>query len=99
MAEREVFWNISCHWLFYFLAALSVLIFIGGCYRNIYIWLKGWPSEGKADASTIIKAVLKDIAANAKVFGGDLFGGLTHVFIMWGFIVLFIGTAMSAFDD
>ncbi|MBW2596572.1 MAG: respiratory nitrate reductase subunit gamma, partial [Deltaproteobacteria bacterium] len=37
--------------------------------------------------------------ANAKIFMEDLFGGVAHIFIMWGFIVLFIGTAMTALDD
>ena len=99
MAEREIFWNINYHWLFYFLAALSVLIFIGGCYRNIYVWFKGWPSKGTASLSNIFSVALKDILGNAKIFPGDIFGGLTHIFIMWGFIVLFLGTVLSAFDD
>ncbi|MBN2467515.1 MAG: 4Fe-4S dicluster domain-containing protein [Deltaproteobacteria bacterium] len=99
MAEREVFWNISNHWLFYFLSAVAMLIFIGGCYRNIYTWFKGWPFEGRPDAGAVVGALVKNVFGNAKIFLDDIFGGLTHVFIMWGFFVLFVGTAMSAFDD
>jgi len=99
MAEREVFWNISYHWLFYSLAALSVLIFVGGCYRNISVWFKGWPGNGTANASVIFQAVIKDVLGNRKIFLGDVLGGLMHLFIMWGFVVLFIGTCIVAFDD
>ena len=99
MAEREIFWNISCRWFFYFLSALSVLVFIGGCYRNMRVWFKGWCSKGNPDISAVFKVVLKDILGNAKIFRGDIFGGLMHIFIMWGFIILFLGTVFSAFDD
>jgi Fe-S oxidoreductase/nitrate reductase gamma subunit len=99
MAEREVFWNISHHGVFYLLAAFSVVIFLGGCYRNIWVWLQGWPSTNKLDLSQIFSATLKQILGNAKVFSGDLFGGLMHIFIMWGFFVLFLGTVSSAFND
>jgi len=99
MATREVFWNIGSHWLFYSLAALAVLIFLGGCYRNVYVWLKGWPSKGTLEVSTIVSAAFKDIAGNRKILLGDLLGGLMHLGIMWGFVVLFIGTVLLAFHD
>ena len=99
MAEREVFWNISYHGVFYLLAFFAVVIFFAGCYRNIWVWLQGWPSANKLDFSRIFSATLKQILGNVKVFSGDLFGGLTHLFIMWGFFVLLLGTGLSAFND
>lgn len=99
MAEREVFWNISYHWLFYSLSALAVLIFIGGCYRNISTWFKGWSINESVNFSSIFRTVLKDIVGNAKILSGDIVGGLMHLFIMWGFIILFLGTVLSSFDD
>ncbi|MFH0811766.1 MAG: (Fe-S)-binding protein [Pseudomonadota bacterium] len=96
MAEREVFWNIAHTWLFYVLAALSVFVFIAGCYRNLYAWFTGWPIQGTANWPLIFRRVLKDVFGNVKIFLGDLFGGLTHLFIMWGFFVLFLGTVLLA---
>lgn len=99
MAEREVFWNISYHWLFYMLAAIAVLVFLVGCYRSLYIWSQGWSSRRAVSGSQVVLTALRDIAGNAKILRGDLFGGLMHLFIMWGFFVLFLGTVLSAFDD
>jgi Fe-S oxidoreductase/nitrate reductase gamma subunit len=99
MAERIVFWNISHHWIFYLMAFLSMVVFICGCYLNIRIWFQGWSGGNKLDISRIISAPLKRILGNSKIFSGDLFGGITHMFIMWGFFVLFVGTSMSAFND
>lgn len=96
MAEREVFWNIHYTWIFYTLAAVSTLIFLGGCYRHMAVWFKGWPTQGTANPAEIVKAVLKNVLGNARIFTGDLFGGLTHMAIMWGFFVLFLGTVVLA---
>jgi len=99
MPEREVFWNISHHWFFYLLAFLSVLVFFGGCYRSLWIWRKGRPLSGNPLFGSILGGILKDILGNAKIFSGDFFGGLMHLFIMWGFLALFLGTVLSAFDE
>ena len=99
MAEREVFWNICCHWLFYTLAAVSVIVFIVGCYRHVYVWLQGWPSQKTLNASLVAKAVLRQAFGNSKIVRGDAVGGIMHLFIMWGFFTLFLGTVLLAFDD
>ncbi len=91
---RQVFWNVSLVWLFYTLSALAVLAFATGAYRNVSIWLKGWTGERLKNVSQSLSRVLTDGALNRKIFRGDFAAGIMHLCIMWGFIVLFIGTVL-----
>ena len=99
MAEREVFWNISSHWLFYVLAAFSVIVFFAGCFRHVFVWRSGRPGSGTVDLSVLIRALPSKVLGNVKIFRDDWFGGAMHLFVMWGFVVLFAGTVLSAVDD
>jgi len=93
---REVFWNIRGSALFYALAAVSVLVFLSGLYLRARHWKSGW-SERRIGGTDIAKIVRKAIITTG-IFSGDPLGGVTHIFIMWGFIVLFLGTALSTID-
>ena len=95
---RVHFWNIDSIWLFYVLAALSALVFLIGCYFHVSIWLAGI-KRGKLILNTEgIINLLKDGVLGRRIFRGDLFAGLMHIFIMWGFIGLFLGTVLSTTD-
>ena len=93
---REVFWNIGYHYVFYLLAALATGIFLYGLLRRWLFWRSGW--REKLDGGFDLGLVLRRIFLNTSIFKGDLLGGITHVCIMWGFIVLFFGTALSTLD-
>ena len=95
---RIHFWEISPIWLFYILAALSVVIFIIGLYFHASIWLAGIKRDRfKLSAAGIIN-LLKDGLLGSRIFKSDLTAGLMHIFIMWGFIGLFVGTVLSTTD-
>ncbi|HPD61612.1 MAG TPA: heterodisulfide reductase-related iron-sulfur binding cluster, partial [Thermodesulfobacteriota bacterium] len=86
------------------LGFLSAGIFFGSDFSwwllPEYVGLaKGWPGTNKINFSPVISATLKQVLGNSKIFSGDLLGGLMHLFIMWGFFVLFLGTVLSAFND
>jgi hypothetical protein len=93
---REVFWNIGYHSVFYSLAAAAVGIFLYGLYRRWTLWRRGWPE--KRDGGFDVWLVIRRILLNASIFKGDLLGGVTHVCIMWGFLILFLGTVLSTID-
>jgi Fe-S oxidoreductase/nitrate reductase gamma subunit len=93
---RQVFWNISNYYIFYALAALATAIFFYGFYRRYRLWRSGWLE--KRSPGFDWKLVAGRIFLNASILKGDPLGGATHLCIMWGFIFLFIGTALSTID-
>lgn len=101
MATREVFWNISPigELLFYLLALIAGAVFAYGIYKHIRRIL-----YGKKVLFTLrplgakLSAVLASIAANRTIVRHDAPAGIMHLFIMWGFIVLFIGTVIVTIE-
>lgn len=93
---REVFFNIDAQAAFYALASLATAIFAYGTARRWRFWRSGWreATSGGFDARLVLGRVL----LNTSFFRGDPVGGLTHMLIMWGFVVLFIGTVLSTLD-
>jgi Fe-S oxidoreductase/nitrate reductase gamma subunit len=93
---REVFWNIGYHYIFYSVAAAATVVCIYGLYLRWRLWRSGWPE--RRDGGFDPKLVLQRVFLNSSIFKGDPLGGFTHVCIMWGFLILFIGTALSTID-
>jgi Fe-S oxidoreductase/nitrate reductase gamma subunit len=93
---REAFWNIGYHYVFYLLAALATGVCLYGLLRRWLFWRSGW--REKRDGGFDPGLVLQRIFMNTSIFKGDPLGGITHVCIMWGFIILFFGTALSTID-
>jgi len=93
---REIFWNIDYHIIFYSLAAIASAICLWGLYRRYRQWSSGWGE--KRDGGFDWGLVFRRVFLNARLFKGDIIGGLTHVCIMWGFLILFLGTVMSTVD-
>jgi len=93
---RQVFWNIENYYIFYALAALAVLVFFVGLYRRWSLYRSGWREhrDGGFNWPEIVRRVL----INASIFKGDPLGGTTHMLIMWGMVLLFLGTVMSTID-
>jgi Fe-S oxidoreductase/nitrate reductase gamma subunit len=95
---RIHFWGIDAIALFYILAGISVAIFLIGVYFRISIWVAG-TNNLKPNLSTAgIINLLKDGIFGRRIFKGDVYAGLMHIFIMWGFIGLFLGTVLSTTD-
>ena len=99
--SREVFWNISStgELVFYLLAALSLGTFAYGIYlhgRRIlngkkvpFSWSQAYAKLGSA---------LADIASNRTIARRHSLAGLMHFLIMWGFVVLFVGTVIISIE-
>jgi Fe-S oxidoreductase/nitrate reductase gamma subunit len=95
---RIHFWGIDAIALFYTLAGISVVIFLIGVYFRISIWVAGTNNLKPNLSTSGIINLLKDGLFGRRIFKGDVYAGLMHIFIMWGFIGLFLGTALSTTD-
>ncbi|MCJ7508238.1 MAG: heterodisulfide reductase-related iron-sulfur binding cluster [candidate division Zixibacteria bacterium] len=97
---REIFWNVGAgiRIIIYILAIIPLVFLIWGIYKKIRLWRIGKP-ENRYDK--IGKRILSFISFGLfhKRFFRDLYPGLMHLFIFWGFVVLFLGTAVVMFQD
>ena len=105
--HRESLWNIDHTWIFYTLAALTVLFLIYAIYRHYRRWKVGQRADrannlGKRFADFINIAII-DGLVHRKFFGADkkdcrlreFYPGLIHFLIFSGFLVLFLATALE----
>lgn len=99
---RETFWQIGPigKGMFYFLSIVAVIVFIYGVYARFARYAEGDddPRERLDDLGSRILAAARIVGSNEKQFNRDLYGGLMHAFIMWGFLVLLIGTTILFID-
>jgi len=95
---RLTYWLIDSVGLFYLLAAVAVAVFLAGVYCHAAVWRKtitghalrlSWPRLGTA---------LLDSLTGRRIFRGEAAAGLMHALILWGFLLLFIGTLLVAVD-
>ena len=101
---REVFEGISSggETLFYVLTAVATIIFFVGIGVRLRKYIRGRRQDvigsplgfvGRAARSLV------DTAVNRTVAKRDPYAGVFHAAIMWGFIVLFIGTAILTVES
>lgn len=96
MPTRELFWHIADgHLLVYppFLVALAILIY--GLRKRIVLWRIGQPARRWDNPVKRIWSTLIELLSHRKILR-DMFPGLMHLFIFWGFLLLTIGTAIVA---
>ncbi len=97
---RPTFWNIP-EWLqiaLYIAGVVAILVFLYGMWRHVRHWRKG---KGKATVHPLserIKLWLTNGVATKKVIVDRPLPGLMHANLMWGMIILFIGTALATID-
>ena len=99
---RETFWLIGPvgKTLFYYLAFLSVAIFLYGVYERFSRYTRG-TEDAFARLDNLparVANATKIVFSNEKQFNRDFYGGLMHAFIMWGFLTLLIGTTILMID-
>ncbi|MBI2997187.1 MAG: hypothetical protein HYY46_01810, partial [Deltaproteobacteria bacterium] len=95
---REVYWNISAIWLMYVLLIPTVLVFAYGVYRHYRLWRLGKPENRFAPVSERIKGLLVYGLGQARLLR-NIYGGLFHTLIFFGFVILFIGTLVVAIHE
>lgn len=97
---REVFpqFGLGSELAFYLLAFLAVLVFLTGIYLRVRKYRRGRAANRFNRLGSRLLHVLQIVARNATLTRNDLYAGLGHLAIMWGFIVLFVGTAVLTID-
>ncbi|MBI3913812.1 MAG: hypothetical protein HY327_06460, partial [Chloroflexi bacterium] len=96
---RPTFWNIAepFQFLIYAAGALAVLVFFLGFLQHIRVWRRG---KGKFDFKPFFKRALNflqfGVATRKVVLDKPI--GIMHFNVMWGIIILFIGTALATID-
>ncbi|MGI6413929.1 MAG: heterodisulfide reductase-related iron-sulfur binding cluster [Syntrophomonadaceae bacterium] len=93
---RVVGANIPYEWLIYIIMFIPIGVFLFGCYRRIQVWML---AKGKFDRlDQPVKRALSWFLytfAQAKVIKKPLAGWM-HLFLFWGFLVLFIAAGVDA---
>ena len=101
--SRETYWGISStgYAVFYLLAIITVAVFLYGVYRRFDRYTEGAedPFPRLDDLSNRIVTASKIVLSNEKQFNRDLYGGLMHAFILWGFLTLFIATSIIVLEQ
>ncbi|MFC6905323.1 heterodisulfide reductase-related iron-sulfur binding cluster [Halalkalicoccus tibetensis] len=99
---RETFWQIGPlgRGMFYFLSVVAVLVFVYGVYERFARYTEGEadPRDRLDDLGSRVVTAARIAGSNGKQFDRDLYGGLMHAFVMWGFLVLLIGTTILFID-
>jgi len=87
--------------LFYMLAIVTILVFAVGAYRRVQSYTEG-PDDEFARTDGLagrIASATKIVFSNEKQFDRDVYAGLMHSFILWGFLTLLIATTILAVDQ
>ncbi|MBN2439257.1 MAG: respiratory nitrate reductase subunit gamma, partial [Deltaproteobacteria bacterium] len=94
---RQIYWNAESYGLlFYPLAAIAMAIFAYGVYRRWQCWVALGKPEIRTDRlKERIRSLLINGLVQWKTFR-DPYPGIMHGLIFFGFVVLFIGTALIA---
>jgi Fe-S oxidoreductase/nitrate reductase gamma subunit len=94
---RQIYWNAESYGLlFYPLAAIAMAIFAYGIYRRWQLWAAlGKPELRLDNLVQRLRLLLVNGLLQVKTFR-EPYPGIMHGMIFFGFVVLFIGTALIA---
>ncbi|MCF8145855.1 MAG: respiratory nitrate reductase subunit gamma [Deltaproteobacteria bacterium] len=92
--HRTMFWQIDHVWVFYTLAALATILFLAGLGAHVRVWRSSSGSREISFSAEALKRMILDALLGRRLFLGDWPAGLMHLFIFWGFLTLFVGTAI-----
>ncbi len=100
LPTREVFRHFPffMQLAFYIVSFSAIGIFVYGFYRRIAKYRKGRPAARFDNLAGRFMKAARIMATNATIFKRDAYAGWSHLLIFWGFVILFIGTCIVAFD-
>ncbi|MFB6284641.1 MAG: heterodisulfide reductase-related iron-sulfur binding cluster [Halobacteria archaeon] len=100
--SRPTFWEIGGlgKIVFYILAVIAVIILLYGIFKRFHELSMGGETKVPRldDLGTRIKEAVAIVGTNKKQVYQDLFAGVMHTFIMWGFLTLLIATTILGID-
>lgn len=95
---REVYWNISHHWLMYVMLVPTLGIAGYGVWRHVRQWRRGQPVMRFDRPLERCRRLLKMGILQLSIWRDPLAGAL-HAMIFWGFITLTIATLVVMVHD
>ncbi len=97
---RYGFWNIppALEIIFYITMLAAVVVMIWGIVRRVQLWRRAQPEFGLDHPVERLKRVVKYAIVQVKVLR-QRYPGTFHFAIFWGFVLLFIGTALATVDS
>ncbi|WP_135303565.1 (Fe-S)-binding protein [Haloarcula amylovorans] len=99
---RPTFWRIGPvgKVIFYYLAALAILVFLYGVYNRVARYTDGSddPFDRLDDLPERVFDAARLALSNRKQLDRDTVAGVMHAFVVWGFLTLLIGTAILGID-
>jgi Fe-S oxidoreductase/nitrate reductase gamma subunit len=98
MPLRELYWNISSHWLIYPLFFPFAIGCLYGCYRLVQLVRAGRPGGGPVRVGAHVRALVDQALLQRRLLGQPLAGAI-HAAISWGFGVLFVATCLVAAQE
>jgi Fe-S oxidoreductase len=98
MPSRELYWNISSHWLIYPLFLPFAAFFVYGCVRLVQTIRAGRPDTLATTISAQARALVDQVLLQRRVLSAPL-AGVLHAAMSWGFAVLFVATCLVAAQD
>ncbi|ELY84756.1 hypothetical protein C485_13795, partial [Natrinema altunense JCM 12890] len=100
---RETYWGISSveYAVFYLLAFTAIAVFTYGVYQRFARYAAGDDDSFPRldDLGNRVVSATKIVLSNEKQFNRDLYGGLMHSFILWGFLTLFVATLILMAEE
>ena len=104
-AGREAFDQFP-HWAhlsFYFISLLAIVIFLYGAWLHAARYLGARRNIGRFDLRAlpfkVIEAFQKITLNRSRIWRNDRFAGIAHDMVLWGFIVLAIGTVIMTLEE
>lgn len=96
---REIFGNVvpALRFVFYVVSALATLVFSYGVIKRISLY-RGGRSERIPDVLGPRLRRFLEYGVNLKRLRRDPFAFVMHQFMLWGFVVLFIGTVIVSLE-
>jgi len=96
-ASRQIYWNITHIWVMYLLLIPTLVVAGYGVYRHLQRWRRGLPATRLDQPGRRVRLLLQHAAAQSRT-ARDVYAGLFHSFISYGFVVLTIATTVVALD-
>ncbi len=99
---RPIFWEIGDvgEIIFYYLSLITLIIFFHGIFSRLNRYNSGKkdPTIRLNNISKRVFRAIKFVGKNTGQFKRDMYAGIMHTFILWGFLTLTIGTTILAID-
>ena len=96
---RDTFWNIPgwAHVLLYVGGAVAIALFAWGVWQRVQLWRAGGPEQRFDQIPRRLGLVATHALGQVRVLS-QAYPGVMHAIMFWGFLALFIGTALATID-